>query len=67
MHQIMMMNKEEDVTHHRSVHIPECSFLAVEDLPLYFVSFLVHSEDKGWTFCIIEIQRETRTSDLAIY
>lgn len=31
-------------THHWSVHVPECSFLTVENFPLNFVSFLVHSE-----------------------
>lgn len=31
-------------THHWSVHVPECSFLTVENFPLNFVSFLVHPE-----------------------
>lgn len=31
------------ITHHRPVHIPECSLLAVKDLPLYLVSLLVNS------------------------
>lgn len=33
-------------TYHWSVHVPECSFLTVENFPLNFVSFLVHSEKK---------------------
>lgn len=33
-------------THHWSVHVPECSFLTVENFPLNFVSFLVHPEGK---------------------
>lgn len=37
-------------THHWSVHIPECPFLTVEDFPLDFVSFLVHSENKRGAF-----------------
>lgn len=28
------------------MHIPECSFLTVENFSLNFVSFLVHSEEK---------------------
>lgn len=31
-------------TYHWSVHVPECSFLTVENFPLNFVSLLVHSE-----------------------
>ena len=30
-------------THHRPVHVPERSLLAVKNLPLYLVSLLVHS------------------------
>lgn len=29
-------------THHRTVHIPKCSLLTVENLPLYLVSLLVN-------------------------
>lgn len=32
------------VTHHRSVNIPERLLLTVQNLPLDFVSFLVHSD-----------------------
>lgn len=34
-------------TYHWSVHVPECSFLTVENFPLNFVSLLVHSEMGG--------------------
>lgn len=34
-------------THHWSVHVPECSFLTVEDFPLNFVSFLINSVERN--------------------
>lgn len=39
-------DKEHGFTHHWSVHVPESSLLAVENLPLNFVSLLVHSRGK---------------------
>lgn len=35
-------------TYHWSVHVPECSFLAVENFPLDFVSLLVDSDWWEW-------------------
>lgn len=43
-----LTNRRERVTcaYHRSVDVPECSLLAIEDLPFDLVSLLVHSVSK---------------------
>lgn len=59
-------NEEHSFTHHWSVHVPESSLLTVQNLPLNFVSFLVHSREKqqsraGWQSRYEPVQRRART------
>lgn len=42
---VMSVQQNGYFTHHWSVHVPECSFLAVKNFPLNLVSFLVNSGD----------------------
>lgn len=40
------MTAKVTITHHWSVHVPKGSFLTVQNFPLNFVSFLIHSEEQ---------------------